>query len=260
MNRNKTKKEILEIWKTNVYGKKLLQGDLNSQFCGLAGHLLESAFNLKVNNKNYSDFLALELKLYSKMITFGDWKGTFLWEKDLNISRKTFLSYFGRYNKKKKNFYWTSPAIPKFGDFSYRGFFFELKKNELNLNYDFEKDSNSFLVSDPKFHTIVTLVQWNIKDLKIKYLNKFSGNIILAKKIKGVHKKLLILNNLSWDSFFSKLKKKIIKLDPCISTKCLRNRCLFRIPIIDLLNLGYKEYTIVNNKLVKKIIVGVLDN
>jgi len=247
--KNRTKNEILKIWQKNIYNKELSQSQLNNNFSGKSGNLLEIAFGLKVNNENKSDFIDFELKLYSSIITFGDWKGIYLWEINQNISRNDFLRFFGHYNKIKKNYYFTGPLY--FGEISKRGFYWELKRNRLNLCYNSLEDSKQYLVPK-KFQTILILVTWNIKDLKTKYLNKFSGNIILAKKIKGIHKKLLIINNISWNNFLFKFKNNIIKFDPCVSTKCFRNRSLFRIPTNFLLSLGYKEYSIVNNKLLKK--------
>ena len=100
--RNRTKKEILRIWQKNVYNKRLSQSQLNTNFSGKSGNLLEVAFGLKVNNKNTSDFIGFELKLYSSIITFGDWKGIYLWETNQNLSRIDFLRFFGHYNKIKK--------------------------------------------------------------------------------------------------------------------------------------------------------------
>lgn len=244
--------DILLIWKEKVYGKKLNGRVTNTLFSGASGHGLELGFGLKINNKNISDFQNYELKLFSKKITYGDWKGIFLWETNLNLSRTNFLECFGRYNKLKKRYYWTSSVVPLFGDVSERGIFWELNKDKLILWYDGKKDLNKIVVKNKNFCKKIILVSWELNILKRKYLNKFSKEIILAKKIQGVHKELLVVKSMSWTIFLEKFTNKIIKLDPCLSTKCARNRCLFRISSKQLLLQSYDKYTIVNNKIVKE--------
>ena len=81
--------EILNIWIKHVYNKKIKT--INKLFDGSCGNQLELAFGLKVNNLNKSDFINFELKQYSSVITFGDWKGLFLFEIDSKISRLDIL-------------------------------------------------------------------------------------------------------------------------------------------------------------------------
>ena len=64
MNRNTNKNEIIKWWKEKIYDKKLSQTQLTN-FSGSAGNLLELAFGLTINNKNQSDFVNFELKLYT---------------------------------------------------------------------------------------------------------------------------------------------------------------------------------------------------
>jgi hypothetical protein len=64
------KNEILLWWKENIANKKLPL--IPKRFSGSSGYELEQAFKLPNSNKNSSDFSSFELKLFSKIITFGD--------------------------------------------------------------------------------------------------------------------------------------------------------------------------------------------
>lgn len=225
-------KNIINLWYKNVYNKKIVQK--NILFSGCCGHQLELLFGLKPNNKNQSDFINFELKQYSSKITFGDWKGSFLFEVDLEISRLDFLKKFGTYNNTKKKYYFVKPAIPTFPCISLKGYFWEIIETELKLQSNVQNLVNKKNIS---------LCVWNLKQLEIKFMNKFSGNILLAKKKKGVHKSLIVINKLEWFLFLKLFKKGIIYLDPCLSSSCARNRSLFRVQTTQLLNiLGYTEY------------------
>ena len=247
--RDRTKKEILSIWMKNVYKNEIKK--IKSLFAGCCGHQLEQKFGLKNSNKNESDFKDFELKIYSSRITFGDWKGKFLFEKNPITSRLDFLEYFGRYNSEKKNYYLTSPAVPKFTEISYRGFFWKITAKKLKLLYNPKKDTKK-----PKrlnFPNNTVLVVWDLESLKKKFDNKFSGKqIILAKKENGIHTKILFVNSLDWPLFLKWFKQGIIILDPCLKSKDKRNHCSFRINATNLLNLGYTEYSVSNEILVKK--------
>ena len=236
-------KKIIKLWYENIYNKVIKKK--NNLFSGCCGHQLEILFGLKPNNKNISDFTNYELKTYSSKITFGDWKGKFLFEFDPKMSRLDFLKRFGRLNLKKNKYYLVKPAVPTFPCVSLKGYFWEITKKELQLN---GKDSTG------KY----SLCIWNLKELKKKYINKFSGKILLTKKNKeGVHKSLLIVNKLKWELFLKFFIKGVIYLDPCLSTGCNRNRCLFRISTKELLAIcGYTEYFVCpsSNKIIKKII------
>ena len=239
--------KIIDIWYTNVYNNKITKK--KSLFSGCCGHQLEVLFGLKPNNKNRSDFANYELKKYSSKITFGDWKGSFLFESDLKTSRLDFLKMFGSYNMNKEKYYFVKPAIPTFPCISSKGFFWEITEVELKLQ-------SNILLKDSDQKTI-SLCVWNLKQLEIKFTNKFSGNILLAKPNKGVQKSLLIVNKLKWPLFLNLFQRGIIYLDPCLSSGCKRNRCLFRIQTKNLLDiLGYTEYFMcsLSNKISKRIV------
>jgi hypothetical protein len=257
--RSKDETQIAILWKDNVYGKKLSRTDCGLVFDGLAGNLLKLAFNLTVNNKNRSDFNFFELKLYGSCVTFGDWKGTFIWE-TTDLSRAKFLEFFGSYNSKKFTYYWCGRVVPSFfRSISYRGVYWEFCNETLEMCYDSNLDTLSSRVKTPSLRNKrVVLVSWSLSSIKTRYLNKFSGKILLAKRRKGVHDKLLVINNLSWDQWWLGFKEGTIKFDPCLSSKCRRNRSLFRTPVKNLLNLGYTEYSINAGCLKKRVVYNVL--
>jgi hypothetical protein len=62
-------------------------------------------------------------------------------------------------------------------------------------NCELDEKKNSFKSN--------VIIEWDLNLLKIKFQNKFSGNIILSKKTNGTHTTLFIINKLSWDIFLS---------------------------------------------------------
>jgi hypothetical protein len=234
-----TKDDVINIWKNTVHNQREVKR-VNKEFEGGSGYSLERTFSLKINNKNSSNFRNLNQS--STMVTFGDWKGIFLFEICPKVSKSNFIEYFGHYNNAKKRYYWT---VLMGTGFSSKGLFWSITDKELQLLYDPLNDTTVRTNTSLRFLKTTTLVTWNLDKLKGQFLNKFSGNILMARKVNGVHKKLLFINKLSWDLFIDLFRDGLIKLDPCCSKECRRNRCPFRIQAKVLLQkLGYLEYSV----------------
>ena len=89
--------------------------------------------------------------------------------------------------------------------------------------------------------------------MKSKYLKKFGNRIILCRNIKGVHRELYIINNISWEAFLIAFKNNNIYFDPSISIK--KTRCNLRTSVKFLLSFGYLKISVANNSLVSKVVL-----
>jgi len=162
-----------------------------------------------------------------------------------------FLVIFGHYNKNSRNYYFTPRSVPLFGEVSLRGIFWSINNNSLILNYNYLLDQYAHLVLKKEHHTLVALAVWDLSVLEGKYTNKFHGGLLLAKRSKGIHSHLFVINKLPWAFFLDGFLTKVIKPDFCFSSSSLKARCLFRISDLNLLKVGYDEYTVVDDAVTK---------
>lgn len=119
---NDTIKEIIEIFKSNVLGKKADTSSYNQEHDGKAGHWLEVQMGINPNGENAADLLGYEMKNQTRAVTtFGDWSpNEYFIYKDgrYGISRDDFIEIFGQYNAEKCRYSWSGKPVPKIGGFN----------------------------------------------------------------------------------------------------------------------------------------------
>ena len=72
--RNRIKREILEVFEKKVKGQKPDLSKFNKAHDGAEGDWLTKRMGLTVNGKNEPDFKGFEMKKNSVKTTFGDWQ------------------------------------------------------------------------------------------------------------------------------------------------------------------------------------------
>lgn len=113
------KKQILEIFKNNVLGKKPNTLEFHQNHDGKGGHWLEEQMGVKRNGKNAPDLLGFEMKNQTTSKTsFGDWSADYYIFKDKenypNLNRNEFFKIYGKPNEKKNGrLSWSGePVLP----------------------------------------------------------------------------------------------------------------------------------------------------
>ena len=188
--RDVIKREILEVFRKSVKGKKPdLQG-FNSRHDGAEGDWLTKQMGLTVNGKNEPDFKGFEMKKESPKTTFGDWgpdSGLYIKNSTSPIprlSRIEFLNIFGQPStdtsgRKVGRYSWSGTVFPKIGNVNSFGQTLRVdSKNNVNAVYSFTKDqrSNKSKLVPPDLQIQnLTLVQWTSIGLKTRLERKFNN-------------------------------------------------------------------------------------
>jgi len=128
-----TKEHIINLFRTNIKGKKYEKDNDNSNHDGKKGHWLEKLMNIKLNSKNAPDIGGYEMKKESNKISFGDWSAEYLFStkrkiiddingKQIKMTKEQFIKFFGNKNNDKENRYsWSGSCVPKYGKWNEDG-------------------------------------------------------------------------------------------------------------------------------------------
>lgn len=210
---NDTIKEIIEIFKNNVLGKKADTSSYNQGHDGKEGHWLEAQMGIVPNASNTPDLFGYEMKNQTKAKTsFGDWNANEYIYKDTlyDISRDEFMEIFGQYNTEQKRYSWSGRPVPKIGKFNDFGQRLVIDNNKnIVAEYSFSQDkrpdkSNIVPVSMQVEH--LQIAKWHSsgkKSIKEKVENKFNqkGFFICKKDSSGVYNSIHFGDRMNFDSF-----------------------------------------------------------
>ena len=245
-NKLENKEKIIELFNTNVKGKKIKK---NKSHYGSEGYWLEEKMGLKPNCKNKPDIFGYEMKKDSRKITFGDYSASeYLFsnkkpiiecvncwkENEIHISRDNFIRYFGAPNKLKNNRYsWSGTCVPKYGYWnSFGQIMYFNNQLDLCISYSFEKDSREIKNTFPKFlHTNnLLIVIWKCCKLKDHINNKFNkkGFFICKKNNMDTYQNISFGVPFNYQHFVSNIKNSNIIFDSGMYIGNTRNYSSFR--------------------------------
>jgi len=237
----KARKKIIEIYKTNVHGKKPDTKKFNQKHDGKQGHWLEDAMGSKRDAANEPDLFGYEIKNHTKQkVTFGDWSPNY-WifaDKDYNITRDDFLKIFGQPNKAKNNrLSWSGKPIPSIkGTNSFGVKMIISKYNDISFVYSYSKDQrnnkSSLVPKEIQVENII-IAKWNgegKKSLKEKVENKFNikGWAKCSQNNEGKYNSIGFGNPIPFESWINHVKTGEIFYDSGMYQGNARNYCQWR--------------------------------
>ena len=188
--RNRIKREILEVFEKKVKGQKPDLSKFNKAHDGAEGDWLTKRMGLTVNGKNEPDFKGFEMKKNSVKTTFGDWQPNYAIymketkNKEPEISRLEFLKTFGHPSKdtdgkKKGRYSWSGTVFPSVKGINDVGQVMSVDEfNNVKALYFFSKDkrNNKLHLIPQKFQLDeLVIAQWNSESLKLRLERKFNN-------------------------------------------------------------------------------------
>jgi len=237
----KARKKIIEIYKTNVHGKKPDTKKFNQKHDGKQGHWLEDAMGSKRDAANEPDLFGYEIKNHTKQkVTFGDWSPNY-WifaDKDYNITRDDFLKIFGQPNKAKNNrLSWSGKPIPNIKGTNSFGVKITISKdNDISFVYSYSKDqrnNKSLLVPKNMQIENIIIAKWNgkgKKSLKEKVEKKFNdkGWAKCSQDNEGKYNSIGFGNPMTFENWIKHVKTGEIFYDSGMYQGNARNYCQWR--------------------------------
>ncbi|MEA2016928.1 MAG: LlaMI family restriction endonuclease [Campylobacterota bacterium] len=232
---DKNKKQIIELFNTNVKGKKPDTSSSNPKHHGKGGHWLEEQMGIIPNGDNAPDILGYEMKNQTTSKTsFGDWQADeYIYihgrgknpkrnntNINYNITRDNFLEIFGKPNMNKNGRYsWSGQPCPKYGNYNDFGqkLIIDSDNNIIAL-YSFSEDkrSNKFTII-PQNMQIDNLViaKWNVLSLQKKLENKFNqkGWFKCTMDNNGFYNSIHFGLPMTYDTWINLVKQGIVIFD-----------------------------------------------
>ena len=235
------REKIIEIYKTNVHGKKPDTKNFNQRHDGKQGHWLEDAIGSKRDASNAPDLFGFEIKNHTRQkVTFGDWSPNY-WifaDKDYRITRDDFLKIFGKPNEAKNNrLSWSGEPIPNIkGTNSFGVKIIITKNNDISFVYSYSKDqrSNKSSLVPKKMQTEdLTIAKWNgsgQKSLKEKVEKKFNvkGWAKCSQDSEGRYDSIGFGSPMSFETWIGHVKTGEIYYDSGMYQGNSRNYCQWR--------------------------------
>lgn len=220
MNTNAAIKKIIELFKSNVQGKKANTSGSNPRHDGKEGHWLERQMGIDPNAKNEADILGFEMKKQTKgKTTFGDWSANYYLFKDSsNILTRDdgFLPVFGKANERKKNRYsWSGEPCPNIHGYNIFGQKLTIDNEENILAiYSFSEDKRNNKVDIVPIELQqenLILAKWDkegARCIKSKLEKKFNqkGWFRCEKDNKEIYTSIAIGSPISWEQWIKHVR------------------------------------------------------
>ncbi len=217
------KATIIEIFNTNVKGKRSNTGYSNSDHDGSEGHWLEKQMGIQPNASNKPDLLGFEMKnATSTKTTFGDWSPDHAIFKRPNasISRDQFLEYFGKPNLEKGGRRsWSGEPIPKINTYSTFGQILQVD-NEQNIviSYSYSHDKRpekAYIMPLSLQVENLVLAKWDRDSIKQKLERKFNANgwFKCEKDHTGMYVTIAFGAPINYENWIELVKKGIVFFD-----------------------------------------------
>lgn len=230
---DKQKKTIIELFESNVKGKKPDTSNQNSKHDGKKGHWLETQMGIEHNGDNAPDLYGFEMKnkTTSGKITFGDWSADeyiFIADKNINetnrefqFSRNDFLKVFGKPNPEKEDrLSWSGIPCPTYyGDITSFGQELTMDNEEnIIIMYHFSKDTRedkSKIIPANMQKDKLIIAKWYKTSLKKKLEGKFNQNgwFTCSTDKEGKYDHIHFGLAMNYDSWIKLFKKKIVFFD-----------------------------------------------
>lgn len=221
-----SKNEIIELFMTNVRGKKYIKN--NAKNDGDEGHWLEKNMHLSLNSNNAPDIGGYEMKKDSKKISFGDWSAEYLFSakrkllekingNDIKINRDEFIKNFGNLNEDNVNRYsWSGSCIPKYGSYNNCGQKLIIdEENNIQALYSYEHDKRDNKKTEIYKDKIICIAVWSKEKMERHVNAKFNqkGFFVCKKNMDGVYEKICFGMPISYEMFIEKIKSGDIFFD-----------------------------------------------
>lgn len=157
MNKDQAKQKLIELFRTQVKGKRPDVTGRNNLHDGREGNWLEEQFGKSPDADNHADFWGFELKNEtSSKTTFGDWSAnryifkTSQYAKLFEIPaigtpQDVFCQFFGKPNPEKGGRYsWSGSPVPHLDAYNSFGQIMIIEKNlDIVILYSYSKDQRS---------------------------------------------------------------------------------------------------------------------
>ena len=232
---NNNKQKIIDLFLTNVKGKKTDTSKSNQKHDGKKGHWLEQQMGILANASNSPDIYGYEMKnqTSSGKITFGDWsadeyifqhgrpKKIHATNQNYNISKNRFLEIFGKANEKKSGrLSWSGTPCPTYiNQYTSYG---QILKIDVNHNiiicYSYSQDkreNKSEIVPLEMQKEDLVLAKWYKDSIKKKLEDKFNQQGWFTCKMdkNGIYDSIHFGKPMNFESWIKLLEEKIVFFD-----------------------------------------------
>ena len=217
------KQAIIDLFRSQVLGRKASTALANVKHAGKEGHWLETAMKLTHNANNSPDILGYEMKNGTSLkTTFGDWSASYYIFKDkmYDINRDDFLRIFGRPNLKKNGRYsWSGEPVPKINVWNGFGQILQINsRNDIEAVYSYSRDlrpNKSSIVPILLQKDELVLARWNADVLKARVESKFNdkGWFKCEKNSDGVYISIAFGDPITFEKWLDSVLNGFVFLD-----------------------------------------------
>jgi len=232
---NSNKEKIIELFNSNVKGKKADTSKSNQNHDGKKGHWLEQQMGIEANASNSPDIYGYEMKnqTSSGKITFGDWsadeyifqhgrpKKVHKTNENYNISKNRFLEIFGKPNEKKNGrLSWSGTPYPTYiNRYTSYGQILKIDVNhDIVICYSYsedQRDNKNELVPLEMQKENLVLAKWYRDSIKKKLEDKFNQQGWFTCKMdkNGVYNSIHFGKPMNFESWIELLEKGVVFFD-----------------------------------------------
>ena len=204
---------------------------------------------IKPNNKNKPDIYGYEMKTNSKKITFGDFSASEYafstinkrtkineynkWDNNIELTRDSYIQYFGESNKDKNNRYsWSGSCVPIYNNWNNCGQNIVINDNkDIIIKYSYSRDKRDRKSLFPEFikKDNICIAIWKSDKMKKHINDKFNEKgFFICKKTKMTFDTICFGKTFNFEYFINGLQNKKIIFDSGMHQKNTRNYSHFR--------------------------------
>ena len=229
------KEKIIELFNSNVKGKKANTSKSNQKHDGKKGHWLEKQMGIEANASNSPDIYGYEMKnqTSSGKITFGDWSADeYIFQhgrpkkihdtnSDYNISKNKFLEIFGKPNENKNGrFSWSGTPCPTYiNQYTPYGQILKIdSNNNIIISYSYSQDqreNKAQIIPKELQKENLVLAKWYRASIKKKLEDKFNqqGWFTCKMNKSRIYSSIHFGNPMNFESWIEILEKGIVFFD-----------------------------------------------
>lgn len=217
------KEKIVNLFLTNVIGRKPDLSGYKKSHDGKVGHWLEKQMGVKQNSDNLPDLYGYEMKNHtSSKTTFGDWSAShYIFKKGIlfqGITRNEFFIFFGKANPKKNNrLSWCATAPRKVNIVNNYGQIMLIEQDGIKIFYRYDDDQreNKNIIPEKFKSSQICIAFWEHSRLKEKVEAKFNQNgwFKCLMNDQGIYTELIFGHPLTYNIWLDLLRKNLIFFD-----------------------------------------------
>ncbi|MBP5204248.1 LlaMI family restriction endonuclease [bacterium] len=219
---DEAKREIIQRFMKNVYGKTSDVSGSNSGHDGKYGHWLETQMGIAHNGDNAPDLFGYEMKndTSSGKTTFGDWSpNESIFSNNAIMSREDFIKTFGHPSKDKpKRWSWSGEPVPKINKWNNYGQTLHIsEEKDIQVIYDYSHDKRqdkSSIVPDKFKSGEHVLMAWTSMYMRSRVERKFNQKgWFKCLMDNGVYKTIAFGNPFTFDEWLKAVGSGQVYLD-----------------------------------------------